>query len=409
MLSKLPLVVLSCYILLSSSLFLGGAFLYENIIRDSLTENMAKTYLKTLSELQNFYASEIVPRVVGLGGELTVDTQGDLTNIPFPATFTNNFGQHLKLTEQNLNVRLYSNHPFSNQKDRILDPFSLQAIEYFEQAKGPSYSVKERVDGKQVMRMATPVFMTESCVSCHNRAEFKFKNVWKVGDFRGVREVTIPVPGHFFNAKVYILGAAFALGSILSGFLVVWPVVAKLNRTLQALKSTTAALSHSNNHDSLTGLPIVNLCRANLDKEILRCIAENGQCALMFIDLDGFKQVNDIYGHDVGDNVLKMAALRIRNVMRNNDTPARVGGDEFAVMLADINTKDTMSIAARINESLAKEYNVDSQTIDSISASIGIAIFPLHGSTPDTLFKQADIAMYEIKNSGKNSYALSVS
>jgi diguanylate cyclase (GGDEF)-like protein len=163
---------------------------------------------------------------------------------------------------------------------------------------------------------------------------------------------------------------------------------------------------HSNNHDPLTGLPIVKLCRANLHQEIQRCREEDSQCALMFIDLDGFIQVNDTFGHDVGDTVLKMAADRIKGQMRDIDTPARVGGDEFAVLLSDITAKDTMEIASKLNTALASGYDINSDMIETLSASIGIAMYPTHGSTPDTLFKQADTAMYEIKNCGKNSFAL---
>lgn len=406
MLTKKPLIVLSSYIILSASLFMGGAYLYENIIRNSLTESMASTYLKTLSQLQSYYAKEIVPRAVSIGSELTFTPADEQGKIPFPATFTNEFGNHLKRSDTQLDVKLYSNFPFKNKQERVLDSFSKDAIDFLQQKKGISFSIKEEREHGQVMRVAMPVYMGESCVNCHNRDEYNFSQVWKVGDFRGVREVTIPVPKHSINSEIYGLGSLFALGSILCGFLIVWPVVAKLNSTLKTLKETSAALMHSNNHDPLTGLPIVKLCRANLHHEIQRCREEDSQCALMFIDLDGFKQVNDTFGHDVGDAVLKMAATRIKDQMREIDTPARIGGDEFAVLLSDITAQDTMEIAAKLNEALASQYHVQNDKIESLSASIGIAMYPTHGSTPDTLFKQADTAMYEIKNCGKNNFAL---
>ena len=406
MLTKKPLIVLSSYIILSASLFLGGAYLYEDIIRNSLTQSMANTYLKTLSQLQSYYAKEIVPRAVNIGSELTFAPAAEPSKIPFPATFTNEFGDHLKKSDLQLDLKLYSNYPFKNKEDRVLDTFSQEAISYLEQKKGASYSIKQENDSGQIMRVATPVYMGESCVNCHNKDEYNFNKSWQVGDFRGVREVTIPVPKHTLNSKIYALGGLFALGSILCGFLIVWPVVAKLNRTLKALKVTSAALMHSNNHDPLTGLPIVKLCRANLHQEIQSCREEDSQCALMFIDLDGFKQVNDTFGHDVGDKVLKMAADHIKGQMRDIDTPARVGGDEFAVLLSDITAKDTMEIASKLNTALASGYDIQSDKIETLSASIGIAMYPTHGSTPDTLFKQADTAMYEIKNCGKNNFAL---
>ncbi|MGB1236863.1 MAG: diguanylate cyclase [Pseudomonadales bacterium] len=406
MLSKKPLLVLSSYILISASLFIGGAYLYENLIRNSLTQNMADTYLQTLSQLQSYYAREIVPRAVNSGAELTAAPAKEIHKIPFPATFTNTFGEYLQKSDLQLNLTLYSDHPFAHKRERQLDSFSRRALDLLAKGDTPSYSAVELRGETQVMRVAAPVYMGPSCVECHNSSNYHFPVNWQVGDFRGVREVTIPMPEHSFTSQSYVVGALLALGCILCGFLVVWPVIAKLNRTLKELKSTSAALLHSNNHDALTGLPIVRLCRANLHREIQRCREENSQCALMFIDLDGFKQVNDTFGHAVGDTVLRMAAERIRAHMRDNDTPARVGGDEFAVLLSDITAEDTLHIASRLNASLSQVYEIQSDKIYSLSASIGIALYPAHGSTPDTLFKQADSAMYEIKNSGKNSFAL---
>jgi diguanylate cyclase (GGDEF)-like protein/PAS domain S-box-containing protein len=158
------------------------------------------------------------------------------------------------------------------------------------------------------------------------------------------------------------------------------------------------------NHDPLTGLPSRHLLNELLEHAIKRAERENHQIALLFIDLDRFKAINDSLGHRIGDKLLYEASRRISRSIRESDVVARLGGDEFVVMMDMIkNPEDAALTAKMINHALEIEFIIDGKEI-FISASIGISIFPKDCNDVDSLIKAADIAMYQIKNKGKNNY-----
>jgi diguanylate cyclase (GGDEF)-like protein/PAS domain S-box-containing protein len=158
------------------------------------------------------------------------------------------------------------------------------------------------------------------------------------------------------------------------------------------------------NHDPLTGLPNRRLLNELLEHSIKRAERDNHKIALLFIDLDRFKAVNDSLGHQVGDKLLLEASRRISLSMRDSDVVARLGGDEFVVMMDMIsNPSDAALVAKKIIHALQIEFNIDENEI-YISASVGISIFPKDCKDVEGLIKAADIAMYQVKNKGKNNH-----
>lgn len=153
--------------------------------------------------------------------------------------------------------------------------------------------------------------------------------------------------------------------------------------------------------DSLTGLPNRLLLRDRLTQEIARCQREAGSFALLFLDLDHFKDVNDTLGHTSGDAVLREAARRISLCLRESDTVSRLGGDEFNVILTQIqHPQDAGRIAEHIVKSLSEAFVVNDQN-SFLSASIGIALYPQDGKSAEALIKNADTAMYRAKSGGR--------
>jgi diguanylate cyclase (GGDEF)-like protein len=153
--------------------------------------------------------------------------------------------------------------------------------------------------------------------------------------------------------------------------------------------------------DSLTGLPNRLLLRDRLTQEIARCQREVIAFALLFIDLDNFKAVNDGLGHTFGDMVLKEAARRISICLRESDTVSRLGGDEFNVILTQVqHPQDAGRMGEKIIESLSESFSIDGQTT-FLSASIGIALYPDDGKSAEDLIKNADTAMYRAKANGR--------
>jgi diguanylate cyclase (GGDEF)-like protein len=165
---------------------------------------------------------------------------------------------------------------------------------------------------------------------------------------------------------------------------------------------------HASLHDALTGLPNRALFNDRLERGFALAKRHGWTLALMFVDLNGFKEINDRYGHDIGDSVLQTIAGRLQDNTRGEDTVSRRGGDEFLYLAMDIQKEANISlIAEKIMEEIQAPLNVnvrDLNTSLSITASIGISIFPKHGTDADMLVQSADKAMYRAKQN-KSGYS----
>lgn len=169
-------------------------------------------------------------------------------------------------------------------------------------------------------------------------------------------------------------------------------------------KGEEEQLRYMESHDELTGMPAIKLARDRLSMAISRARRDNSLTAVMIIDLDGFKEVNDSFGHEAGDEILKVTAKRLISALRGTDTVARIGGDEFLVILTELHSRDNASLVAEklLNIISQPVYLDDSEA--SVGASIGIAFFPDDGSDVEELIKMADAAMYKVKSTGKRGY-----
>jgi diguanylate cyclase (GGDEF)-like protein len=153
-------------------------------------------------------------------------------------------------------------------------------------------------------------------------------------------------------------------------------------------------------------MPNRNLLLERLQRALLNARRNSTKLAVMFIDIDKFKLINDNFGHDIGDLVLIEVAHRIKSGLRESDTPARIGGDEFVVLLPLIaDAQDALFVAEKIRQTVTQNFAVNGKNLD-VSTSIGIAIYPEHGLDEETLMKHADTAMYYIKNHGRNNTKL---
>jgi diguanylate cyclase (GGDEF)-like protein/PAS domain S-box-containing protein len=157
-------------------------------------------------------------------------------------------------------------------------------------------------------------------------------------------------------------------------------------------------------HDHLTGVANRDLFSDRLEHALQRAARHGGLVGLLYLDLDGFKSINDRAGHPAGDEVLREAATRLRSLLRDEDTVARVGGDEFAVLLEDVQDADgAVAVAERAAELLSHPFRSNGRSFD-ISASVGLAVSSPDTSGPEDLVRQADVAMYEAKRQGGNRH-----
>ena len=217
-------------------------------------------------------------------------------------------------------------------------------------------------------------------------------------------QVFVPLPlgiGRMVNVSCVLLVCACA----------VWILANDLRETMQRLqqeilrvKHSEANFTHLAQHDALTNLPNRLLVRDRMDQAIGQARRYKKKAALLFLDLDNFKTINDSLGHSAGDELLKEVANRLRGAVREMDTVSRQGGDEFLIVLTDVSDLAAISaVAAHVLEQLAQPFALKGMQIVT-SISIGIALFPQDGDDFDQLLKHADIAMYQAKAAGRNAY-----
>ena len=173
---------------------------------------------------------------------------------------------------------------------------------------------------------------------------------------------------------------------------------------ISIIKQSQDKIKYLANHDSLTGLPNRTLFSDRLEHALQESRRSKKQLAILFIDLDRFKIVNDGLGHSVGDAVLIEVSKRFTDVLRSGDTIARIGGDEFVIIIQDLDSAlNASKVALSLIQSIKEEIIVDEHKI-TVGASIGISIYPNDGHSADELIRQADIAMYDAKENGRNMY-----
>ena len=157
--------------------------------------------------------------------------------------------------------------------------------------------------------------------------------------------------------------------------------------------------------DPLTGLANRRLLVDRLSMEMVHARREQCGLAVLYLDLDGFKEINNTLGHAAGDTLLKMVAARLQSTVREEDTVARLGGDEFVIVLRLTEGVDAGQVATKVIAAVARPYLIEGNAA-SVTISAGIGLYPVHGEDPDALMKSADLALYEAKRSGKNDYRM---
>jgi len=178
----------------------------------------------------------------------------------------------------------------------------------------------------------------------------------------------------------------------------------KVKQRTSELADANQRLRHLADHDALTGLPNRILFYKHLDHSIVQARHHQRELAILFIDLDNFKSVNDSLGHAQGDRLLKKVAQYLKKNVRESDTVARLSGDEFAVIVNELSfPQDAAIVAEKLLEAISASYKPGDSLV-SVTASIGISIFPDDGENADVLVRHADAAMYCVKHADKASF-----
>ena len=180
-----------------------------------------------------------------------------------------------------------------------------------------------------------------------------------------------------------------------------------VTREINEMRQTEVALQHLATHDALTDLPNRFLLVDRLNQLLSRAHRSNTAFAVLFMDIDRFKDVNDSRGHEVGDLLLRAVAQRLATSVRASDTVARMGGDEFVILLETVRASDEAdTVALKVAETVAKPFTIEGQVV-STSVSIGVSFYPENGDDAETLLRSADYAMYLAKREGGNRHRTS--
>jgi diguanylate cyclase (GGDEF)-like protein len=177
---------------------------------------------------------------------------------------------------------------------------------------------------------------------------------------------------------------------------------ARTQKLAECLHNANQQLRHVALYDALTGLPNRLLLQDRLEQAMSRAARSGKVFALMFVDLDRLKPVNDTYGHRVGDHLLQQTAARLQSAVRKEDTVARTGGDEFVVVLSELSSaEDAATLGRKLVAELDRPFNIESHSL-SVTGSVGIAMYPDDASDIPSLLANADAAMYQVKKGGRN-------
>jgi diguanylate cyclase (GGDEF)-like protein/PAS domain S-box-containing protein len=175
-------------------------------------------------------------------------------------------------------------------------------------------------------------------------------------------------------------------------------------RDISAARAMALQMTHSAQHDFLTGLPNRMLLNDRVSQAIILALRHMTKVALLFLDLDGFKHINDSLGHPIGDKLLQSIGKRLVDCVRGSDTVSRQGGDEFVVLLSEVEQwEDAAIMARRILQAVVEAHFIDQHDLH-VTASIGVSVYPDDGMDAETLIKNADTAMYQAKENGRQSY-----
>jgi diguanylate cyclase (GGDEF)-like protein len=329
--------------------------------------------------------------------------------IPNPATFAIELGEAISDPENGLILHTFSNYPFASRQHNggPQDSFQIAALESLN-SNNLVFERIEMIGEINVLRHAEAIFMEESCVDCHNNHPDSPKKDWQVGDMRGAVDISIPLGGDDKGLTktvryAYVIFIAFSVIGLLCMFVTLKRANNLSTELEKKVKKRTAALNHLARTDSLTLIAnrryFEEFCQEMMNKKS----KSNWPIALLIYDLDYFKSVNDTYGHDIGDECLKAVVNAVNLALRSSqDFHARIGGEEFAIILQGVSHEELQKVIDRILINVSS-VEIAANSDINITCSIGSTLaYCQSNTTMKQMMSVADKALYQAKVNGRN-------
>ena len=310
--------------------------------------------------------------------------------------------ERLEEVQPGSQLEIYSTHPnyarISEAGDAFLDGALEQAksgdIGYFEQL--------EKTGAGYIIRAAAPLRAEKDCADCTEIGAPDYKR----GDVIGLREVRMPVSDEYARTIGKLLYAFAVLAAALTCVLgIIFPTIKKVRAERATMNDRAVSLELQASTDPLTGLFNRRYFEKELSRHLEEFTAAGSSLGLLIFDLDHFKQINDTYGHDTGDVVLKEVALRLKAITRENDVVARIGGEEFAVITPYVGQDQLLAVAERYRNMIGSLKVDIGSVILRPTISVGVATSADGVTDWQDLFKAADQKLYAAKRSGRNRVA----
>ena len=357
------------------------------------------------------YADSIQAYAKRSGDEFTMDPVTNPESIRFPATYSRILTAEFSERYPGTSFKIYSRFPFGGEGSRILDTFARDALRALEGDPTISFSRIEPVaDGSQIVRHAAPIVMRQGCVACHNSPQWDIaKHDWQVGDVRGVREVSITLPPtalHTQSEMLFLL--ALILASCGLGAFLVYPAVRRevaqksyFHSLSTTLDSEARQLKQEAHTDVLSGLGNRRFFDATLKTLVRQCRGSDTPLTLVVLDVDHFKSVNDMHGHVAGDRVIAAIGQTLSANLRPQDSAARIGGEEFAILAPATSLVNVLDMVERIRRLLGEMQFYGDGRAFRVTLSAGLAVL---NATEDhaAFYARADALLYQAKETGRD-------
>ena len=400
---KVFLISLSLIIALFISVIFLGIYLRSNTLLLDTVREEATSYFGLIVQTRLWNAKY---------GGVYVEKQGDVQSNQFlknvgiepdikcengrvltmrnPALMTKEISG-LTTAESGVKFHITSLKPINPQN--APDPFEEESLKEFERGIKEVWKV-DRTTTPSLFRYMAPLYVDESCLACHKSQGYK------IGDIRGGISVNIPMGelDQKMKTNKMIITVLLILTVLILLFILyfmVWKLVSRLQESQEQLKQISIT-------DELTGLRNRRYIMERLEDEFQRARRSGKPLGLIMLDLDYFKQINDMYGHQFGDLVLKAVASRMRSSIREYDLLGRVGGEEFFIVSPEAEVEETVRIAERIRELIRGEAISDGKREVNITISAGVTMLKEHDRNIDVLFSRADTALYSAKQQGRD-------